>query len=124
MKKISLIIIFLILTIPTFHVNSFNDDIQNEMFTHAGVAADKSFDVSKNVGDIMGLIISAFLSLLALIFIILFIIAGFQYFTAQGNETKTKEAANSIKTAVIGLILILTAYAITKLVFTLLGKIE
>lgn len=72
------------------------------------------------VGTIVASVIKAALGLLAVIFIILMIVAGFQWMTAAGNETKVEKALSMIKTAVIGLIIVLSAYAITYFIFTYL----
>jgi len=72
------------------------------------------------VGTIVASVIKAALGLLAVIFIILMIVAGFQLMTAAGNETKVEKALSMIKTAVIGLIIVLSAYAITYFIFTYL----
>jgi len=58
-------------------------------------------------------IIKIFLGFLAIIFVALIIFAGFKYMTSMGNEEKIKEALSQIKTGLIGLIIILSAYAIT-----------
>jgi len=69
------------------------------------------------IGDIIAAIIQAGLGLLAAIFVVLMIMAGFQWMTAGGNEQQTKKAQDTIKTAVIGLVIVLAAYAITYFVF-------
>lgn len=74
------------------------------------------------VGEIIATAIKAFLGLLAVIFIILIITAGFKWMTAQGNEEKVKEAKDTIKRAVIGIIIIMAAYAITDFVFEALSE--
>ena len=58
-------------------------------------------------------IINIVLSLLALIFLVLVLIAGFKYMTAAGNEDKVKESLKQITQAIIGLIIILMAWGIT-----------
>lgn len=68
------------------------------------------------IGQVVGNIINIALGFLGIIFVVILILAGFKYFTAQGNTTKTGEAIASIKTAIIGLIIILMAYAITTFV--------
>ena len=70
-----------------------------------------------SIGYIIATIIRIALSLLAAIFLILIIIAGFQWMTAGGNEQKVEKALARIKTAVIGLIIVLAAYAITVFLF-------
>lgn len=62
--------------------------------------------------------VSAFLGLLGIIFLILIIYAGFLWMTAQGEEEKVTKAKDTITRAVIGLVIIVLAYAITYFVFS------
>ncbi len=59
-------------------------------------------------------IINVVLSFLGIIFIVLVIFAGFQYMMAAGNEEKAKEALSLMRNAVIGLLIILMAWVITR----------
>lgn len=52
------------------------------------------------------------LGILALVAVIMIIIAGFQWMTAAGNEEKVEKAKKVISAAVIGLIIVLLAWAI------------
>ena len=70
-------------------------------------------EVPKDIRVITALVVKVFLGFMGIIFLILIIIAGFKYMTSEGNEEKVKEAVSQIKTSVIGLIIIVTAYAIT-----------
>lgn len=63
-------------------------------------------------------IINIVLGFLGVIFIGLLLFAGFKYMTAGGNEESTKAALSLIKNAVIGLVIILMAWGITR--FTIL----
>jgi len=72
---------------------------------------------SLSVGDVVATIIKAALSLLAIIFIVLIILAGYRWMTASGNEEKIKKAQETLTTAIIGLIIVLAAYGITYFVF-------
>lgn len=73
-----------------------------------------------SVGTIIAMIIRAGLGLLAAIFLVLMVFAGFQWMTASGNEQQIEKAQNTIKTAIIGLIIVLAAYAITYFIFKFL----
>ncbi len=73
---------------------------------------------SGNIGPLIAQIIQGVLGLLGVIFIILMITAGFSWMTAGGNEEQVKKATSVIKSAVIGLIIVLAAYAITYFLFT------
>ena len=68
--------------------------------------------------QIAALIIQAVLTFLGIIFIALIIYGGFLYMTAMGESEKVKKGKNVIIYSVIGLIIILTAYAITNFVIT------
>lgn len=70
-----------------------------------------------SVGSIISTIIQAALGFLAAIFLVLMIVAGFQWMTASGNDAQVKKAVDTIKTAIIGLVIVLAAYAITYFIF-------
>ena len=61
----------------------------------------------------IGAIIQAFLGLLGVIFLVLIIYAGYNWMTAQGEEEKVTKAKDTLQRAVIGLIIIIAASAIT-----------
>ncbi len=63
-------------------------------------------------------VIQAFLGLLGIIFVILIIVGGYHWMTAGGNEEKVARARETISRAVIGLVIIVSAYAITYFVFS------
>ncbi len=65
------------------------------------------------------IIINIILSLLGVVFLGLMIYGGIVWMTAQGNEDKVKKAKELITEAVIGLIIVLAAYAITYFVLKL-----
>lgn len=63
-------------------------------------------------------IIAVFLGLLGTIFIVLMIYSGYTWMTAAGNVEKVSKAQATIKVAIIGLIIITAAYAITYFIFS------
>jgi hypothetical protein len=73
--------------------------------------------------QIIGYGIQIVLSLLAVIFLILVVIAGFKWMTAGGNQETISKTQKSLKEAIIGLLIVLSAYAITWFIFEQL-KIE
>jgi len=70
-----------------------------------------------SVGSVISSVISTGLALLAAIFLVLMVFSGFQWMTASGNESQISKAQDTIKAALIGLIVVLAAYAITYFVF-------
>lgn len=88
------------------------NDQTSYFITGAGLSA-----ANTSVGSIIATVISAFLALLGIIFVVLILIAGYNWMTALGDEEKVTKAKNTLQRAIIGLIIIVAAYAITYFVF-------
>lgn len=71
---------------------------------------------TRDVRETIGSIIRAFMGLLGIIAVLLILYGGFKWMTAQGNEEAVNEAKKIIISGVIGLIIILSAYAIASFV--------
>ncbi len=81
--------------------------------------ADKAgFEEGVSVGDIVGTAVQAFLGFLGIVFVVLMVVGGYKYMLARGNEEKVTESLDLIRRAIIGLIIVAGAYAITYFVFT------
>ena len=75
-----------------------------------------SLDVTGDLPTLVGAIINVLLSVLGIVFVLLVVYAGFLYLTSQG-ETKNVEKAKKLLTqSIIGLIIIVAAYAISSYV--------
>lgn len=61
----------------------------------------------------VGKIVGAGLSLLGVLFLLLIIYGGIVWMIARGNEQEVQKAKTVIEAAVIGLVIVLAAYAIT-----------
>ena len=72
---------------------------------------------SNDLASIVGTVIQAFLGLLGVIFLVYMLYAGYNWMIAQGEEEKVEKAKDTIKRAVIGLIIVIGAYAISLWVF-------
>lgn len=64
----------------------------------------------------LGTIVQAILGFLGIIFLGLTIYGGFKYMTAAGNQNQVDDAIKTIRNAIIGLILVMSAYGIYKVV--------
>lgn len=73
---------------------------------------------SGGLAYVIGLIIQVVLGLLGAIFIILMVYAGYTWMTAAGNEPKIDKAKDMIQTAIIGLVIVLSSWAIWTFIFT------
>jgi len=110
----SLFILTAILILPYF---VFAQDSQTEesMLNRLNTVAGKGGYVigeAANLNTVIGLIIQAVLGLLGAIFIILMVYAGYTWMMASGNEPKIEKSKNMIQAAIIGLIIVLSSWAI------------
>ena len=118
-KIIFLLTLFAFTLNPSVNAQTLTNPDQRKNQTEA-FQATSGYDPGSSAPDIIARVIFTALSLLAVIFIILIIIAGYQWMTAGGNEEQVAKAKKNISNAVIGLIIILSAYAITWFIFTYL----
>lgn len=98
--------------VPFAHaVSSLDDAIDNlgAVNTTAGLG-------DSELPDTIGLLIGVLLGLLGIIFLLLIIYAGFTWMTAQGEAKAVTKAKDIMITSVVGLIILLSAYAISKFV--------
>ena len=65
---------------------------------------------------LIGQIIGVVLAFLGVIFLVLMIYAGLTWMTARGNEQQVTKAKDLMRDAIIGLIIVLSAYAISAFV--------
>lgn len=61
-------------------------------------------------------IVRIVLSLLGTVFFVLILMSGYWLMTAQGQEEKVEKAQKTIRSSVVGLAIVLSAYAITQFV--------
>ncbi|MDD5527929.1 MAG: hypothetical protein PHO56_03040 [Patescibacteria group bacterium] len=85
-------------------------------------AAGNCGNTGASLYQIIGAIIQTLLGLLGVIFIVLLVYGGFTWMTAEGEEAKVEKAQTIIRNAVIGLIIIVSAYAISYFVISALNK--
>lgn len=67
-------------------------------------------------------LINVLLGLLGVIAVVIILIAGFKWMTAGGNDDKVSEARKMLFAGIIGLTIILSAWAIARFVLVQLGK--
>ncbi len=67
---------------------------------------------------IVSIVIKVVLSLLGVVFLSLMVYGGYLWMTAAGNDEKLKKAQNLITAAVIGMIIVISSYAISSFVLS------
>lgn len=124
MKKISSYIIlsflFFILISPLASAQLLNQGTSVDLNSLTEQTTNAAGLAKPELGIMAATIIQVILSFLSIIFLGLIIFAGFKWMTAAGNEEDIKKSQGTIKNALIGLIIILAAYAITYYIFNVL----
>ena len=83
----------------------------------AGAAELQDTDLTTVIGNM----IRIFLSILGIVFLVMVIYAGFLWMTAGGSSDNIDKAKSLLINGVIGLVIILAAYAITNFVVAAIG---
>lgn len=86
-----------------------------------GTATAGGVATNNDLATLVGRFVFALSGLLGIIFILLVIYAGFLWMTAAGNDEKVKQAKKIIASAVGGLVLIFTSYALVTFVVNALA---
>lgn len=122
MKKLNTLIASAValLPLPTLAANNpfeTGKNLANAVGQNAGIAS------NTDLPTIVGRIINVVLGFLGIVFLVLLIYAGFQWMTAQGDEGKVKTARSMISQAVVGLVVIVAAFAISNFVLSSLVNV-
>jgi len=88
-------------------------DAANNVLGGLNLAGDRGFGASGaiSVPTLVGNLINALLGLSGLILVGLLVYGGFLYMTAQGDTERVKTAKKTMINAVIGIVIIVAAYA-------------
>ena len=71
-----------------------------------------------NLVDTIGQIIRVTLGFLGVVAVVIILLGGFRWMTAGGNDDKLKKARGLLFSGIIGLVIILSAYAIAEFVLS------
>ncbi|PLX20309.1 hypothetical protein C0584_06210 [Candidatus Parcubacteria bacterium] len=102
---------------PTLAKEAFNTSLKSAGIESGHITSVDTAD-DKDIYYYISASIKALLSLLGIVFLGLIIFGGYTWFMARGNETEVGKAKETLYRAIIGLIILLSAYAITAFVGT------
>lgn len=83
----------------------------------SGLSSNK-ISQSGDVSDVLGILVSIALSLVGIYFFVLILISGVTWMTAAGSSEKVASAKARMQSAIIGLVIVLSAYALANFVFS------
>lgn len=114
-------LILFILLIPALALADISDGKTNKAIKNLDDIGSKQgpYELAGDftLAEIIGVVISAALALIGAIFLVLMLYAGYHWMTARGEEEKVEKAKDTINRAIVGLIIVVGAYAIWKFVF-------
>lgn len=117
-KNIFIILVFFLITTTDSALAALDQSVPDSIKNQTKAMTDTAtINTSMTIGSVLQTVISAFLGMMGIVFLILILVAGYKYMMDGGEGKNTKVAMDSIRHAVIGLIIVVSAYAITKLVF-------
>ncbi|MDD5291262.1 MAG: hypothetical protein PHZ04_04095 [Patescibacteria group bacterium] len=120
-KQISiLILLVLILIFPyfVFGAETYKGPTLKAGLQGFGSASGYLTNVTQTTAaEIAGTAVSIFLSILGVIFIVLMLYGGYLWMMARGNEDQLTKAKELIQAAIIGLIITVSAYALSFFIF-------
>ncbi len=122
MKKLNTLIASAVAMLPLPALAATNPfqtagNLANEVGSSAGITSQRTLP------EIVGSIINIVLGFLGIVFLVILLYAGFTWMTAQGDEGKVKNARSMISQAVVGLIVIVAAFAISNFVLSSLVNV-
>ena len=124
---IILLLVFNVLSVtPVLAEINGTTGVQESLNKLGKVGGDTGLDKSGG-GDlptIVGGIVGAVLGVLGAVLLLMIVYAGFLWMTAQGKDDQIKKAKQMIFNAIIGIIIVASAWAITSFVLNQLQKIS
>lgn len=122
MKKFkNLLILSLLLLTPLFFANAQDGSTKKSLAETMGEPTQNVLTNTSlsdfSIGAIAAIVIQTALSLLGIIFLVIMVFAGYRWMTASGNEEAVKTSKEMITRAIIGLVIVLMAYALTYFIF-------
>lgn len=107
------------------HAQGLGDTLGSDLEDIGSASGLDSAGGGEGLPDMIGRIIKVVLGLLGVILVVIIVYAGFLWMTAGGDEKKVKESKAWMTNAIIGLVIIVAAYAITDFVISkLVGVVE
>ncbi len=115
------LILFSFLFINSFVLGADTPNLKNANEVLNNTATGGGYDpAKKDIDLIIGRVIKTFLNMFGIIFLILTIYGGFLWMTAGGSSDQVEKAKKFIINSIMGLIIVLFAYAIVFFVLDIL----
>lgn len=122
-----LIISFAILTFLSplvLQADFLNKDKREEYDTNINATTiDTGISTERSLDDLIGSVIRVILASLGSIFLVLMVLAGNEWMRAAGNQDKIRSSQKKIASLLIGLVLVLSAYALSYWISSIFARV-
>jgi hypothetical protein len=116
-KQVSILVLLILILIFPYFV--FGQTMKGGLQELGQASGYQTSGISETtVSEIAGIAVKTFLSVLSIIFIALMLYGGYLWMMARGSEEQVTKAKELIQAAVIGLIIIVAAYAVSYFIFS------
>lgn len=113
MKNLWLKFSVFLLALPSLVFAETQTGIQKAFPMVNEISGGKPYITDMSLSQILGQVIQLALSILGVLFVIFMIYGGYIWMTAAGNESKADKAKDIITQSILGLIIVVGAYAIS-----------
>ncbi len=110
--------LFLLLALSVFAIPALAEGNLGTSGSNLQNVAAKAGTTEGDISSIIGTVINAVLTLVGLAFLVLMVYAGMLWMTARGESDQVDKARKIITGSLIGLVIVMSAYAITIFVTT------
>ena len=84
---------------------------------------DTGISTERSLDDLIGSVIRVILASLGSIFLVLMVLAGNEWMRAAGNQDKIRSSQKKIASLLIGLVLVLSAYALSYWISSIFARV-
>lgn len=89
-----------------------------------GAGTNAGYSITQSLPQLVGVLIAAVLGVLGVVFLVLVIYAGFIWMTSAGNSKSVDNAKNILIRATVGLVITLSAFAISNFIIGALQEAQ
>lgn len=120
MKKIGVVSIIFFSTLTILFVSVNHTFAQSAKDTGYGLneVASGKLQVGATPSETIGKVLGGVLSFVSVIFFLLTLYGGIMWMTSRGNEQQADKALNTVLSASIGLVIVLSSYVIVNFLFS------
>ena len=102
------------------------EDVDGDICATTGIndpllCGNKTTNEENSIMNTVGNVLNAIYGVIAVVAVVMIVIAGIKYSTSQGDPGKVQSAKNTIMYSIIGLVITISAFAITAFILSALG---